>query len=71
LRSRSAFSKGGFYLPLILVDSLYGLEDRHLAVASFANALAGCLTRRPLEGPAYRLDHAVVNAFVFHNRQIA
>jgi hypothetical protein len=69
LRSRSAFSKGGFYLPLILVDSLYGLEDRHLAVASFANA--GCQTRRPLEGPAYRLDHAVVNAFVFHNRQIA
>jgi hypothetical protein len=33
------FSEGGFYLALILVDSLYGLEDRYLAVASFANAL--------------------------------
>jgi hypothetical protein len=36
------FSEGGLYLPLVLVDGLYGLEDRHLAVASFANALAGC-----------------------------
>jgi hypothetical protein len=36
------FSEGGFYLPLILVDSLYGFEDRHLAVASFANAFASC-----------------------------
>ena len=59
-------SEGGSYLPLMLVDGLYGLDDRKLAVASYANEHAGCQLNCPLEGRAYRLDNAVRDAFVLH-----
>jgi hypothetical protein len=57
---------GGFYLPLILVNSLYGLDDRQGAVTSFASALARCEMHGPFEGRAERPNHVEMYAPVFH-----
>ena len=45
------FSEGGFYLPLIIVDSLYGLDDRQRPNTSFARPLARCETPVHLKAP--------------------
>jgi hypothetical protein len=59
-------SERGSDLSPILVDGLDGLDDRKLAVASYASELAGRQANCPLEGRAYRLENAVRDALVLH-----
>jgi hypothetical protein len=54
---------------MIPIDSLYGLEDRRLGGCELRQRARRSSDYRPFEGRTYRLDHAVLNAFVFHDRQ--